>query len=206
MRRVMATSLPGPARVRALEPGISLPFRLAGIDVALAGDAERSGMLTSEAPAREIGWSSAFISTHPATAGSGLGQQHTASRMASTFALSHIDTDARLKIHQAVERIRVELPGFENVWLVETASQTGVRRTRRLAGTFRLTAAEVSQFDYRHEDAIGRGNDYRRQGPVYDIPYGCLVPKSLDGLLACGRCVSSDDEALASCARSRSAG
>lgn len=35
-----------------------------------------------------------------------------------------------------------------------------------------------------------------RRGPVYDIPYGCLVPESLDGLLTCGRCVSSDDEAL----------
>ncbi|HOJ20530.1 MAG TPA: FAD-dependent oxidoreductase [Armatimonadota bacterium] len=182
--------------------GIGLPFRLAGIDVPRwqADRAERHQWHVDfwKRLREEIGWSSPFYIEHlPPQPDMAWGNNmHSVADGLDVRALSQIDMDARLKIHQAVERIRAELPGFENVWLVETASQTGVRRTRRLAGTFRLTAAEVSQFDYRHEEAIGRGNDHRRRGPVYDIPYGCLVPKSLDGLLACGRCVSTDDEAL----------
>lgn len=38
----------------------------------------------------------------------------------------------------------------------------------------------------------------RRVKP-YDIPYGALVPKKVDGLLFCGRCISASHEALASC-------
>ena len=33
----------------------------------------------------------------------------------------------------------------------------------------------------------------------YDIPYGCLVPRDLDGVIAAGRCISAEHEALASC-------
>lgn len=32
----------------------------------------------------------------------------------------------------------------------------------------------------------------------YDIPYGCLVPKKIDGLLTAGRCISGTHEAMAS--------
>lgn len=32
----------------------------------------------------------------------------------------------------------------------------------------------------------------------YDIPYGCLVPCRLDGLLVAGRCISGTHEAMAS--------
>lgn len=40
------------------------------------------------------------------------------------------------------------------------------------------------------------GNDPQVQ--PYDIPYGCLVPESVDGLLVAGRCISGSHEAMAS--------
>ncbi|MBO7653700.1 MAG: FAD-dependent oxidoreductase, partial [Kiritimatiellae bacterium] len=39
----------------------------------------------------------------------------------------------------------------------------------------------------------------------YDIPYGALIPKEVDGLLLSGRCISASHEALASCRVMRTA-
>lgn len=184
------------------QQGIGLPFRLAGIDVPRwqADRAERHQWHVDfwKRLRAAIDWPNTFYIEHlPTQPDLAWGNNvHSVGDGLDFRVLSHIETDGRLKIHQAVEILRAEMPGFAQVRLVDTVSQIGVRRTRRLKGTFRLTEAEVSQHDYRHEEAIGRGNDFRRQGPVYDIPYGCLVPETLDGLLTCGRCVSTDDEAL----------
>lgn len=181
---------------------VGLPFRLAGIDMARwQGDIAARPSWHSEFWSRlqeTIDWRPCFyIAPHPVQPDVAWGNNHHSVVDGLDFrALSQVEIDARLKIHEAVEILRQEMPGFAGVWLVDTACQLGVRRSRRLRGTFRLTADEISQFDWQHEDSIGRGNDFRRIGPVYDIPYGCLVPESLDGLLTCGRCVSSDDEAL----------
>ncbi len=110
--------------------------------------------------------------------------------------LSQIDIQARLKIRQGLEILRARMPGFADAWLIDTASQTGVRCSRRLRGSYRLSTSEVGQHDFRHPEAIGRGNDFRREGIAYDIPYGVLLPEDRDGLLTCGRCVSCDDAAL----------
>lgn len=181
---------------------VGLPFRLAGIDMARwqADLATRPSWHTEfwNRLQKTINWPTCFyIAPHPVQPDVAWGNNHHSVVDGLDYrALSHVEADSRLKIHEAVEMLRGEMPGFAGVWLVDTACQLGVRRTRRLRGTFRLTEEETSQFDYRHAEAIGRGNDFRRRGPVYDIPYGCLVPESLDGLLTCGRCVSSDDEAL----------
>lgn len=37
---------------------------------------------------------------------------------------------------------------------------------------------------------------YGTKGLEYDIPYRCLVPVNIDGLLCAGRCVSTTHEAL----------
>jgi hypothetical protein len=92
--------------------------------------------------------------------------------------------------------LRAEMPGFERAVLFETASQLGVRRSRRLAGRYVMTNADVSQDHRRFDDAIGRGNDFRREGFVYDIPYRALLPRDVGDLLVAGRCMSCDHTAL----------
>jgi hypothetical protein len=64
--------------------------------------------------------------------------------------------------------------------------------TRRLSGRFEL--------DARHDqrafpDAVGMTGDWRRAGPVYQIPLRCLAGVKTDNLLAAGRCISVTDEA-----------
>lgn len=36
------------------------------------------------------------------------------------------------------------------------------------------------------------------EGDFYQIPYGCLIPERVDGLLVAGRCISADRAALGS--------
>lgn len=110
--------------------------------------------------------------------------------------LSEIELGGRMKIRQALDLLRAEMPGWEKCWLIDTVSQLGVRRSRRLKGLYQITGPQTAMADWRHPDAIGRGNDFRKEGLVYDLPYGSLVPEKLDGLLTCGRCLSCDHDAL----------
>ena len=66
------------------------------------------------------------------------------------------------------------------------------RKTRRIVGQETLS-------DGRHgrhvADSIGLVADWRKPGHVWEIPYGTLVPTGVKGLLAAGRCISSDGDA-----------
>lgn len=112
----------------------------------------------------------------------------------------------------AYARFLVErVPGYEKAALAGLSHQIGVRETRRIHGRYRLTRADVlgaRAFD----DAIARcgapieehhaGGDTRWEylptGHTYDIPYRCLLPKDVEGLLVAGRCLSADHDAHAS--------
>jgi hypothetical protein len=181
---------------------IGLPFRVGGIDMDrwmswVRDNPEASGKFWADLQ-KAIDWPDAFYIA-PVTTCEGVGwgnNYHSVGDGLDFRTLSHIEVDARLKIHEAISILRGGMAGFEKAWLIDTASQLGVRRTRRLKGVEWLTGEQTAEFDYRHADAIGRGNDFRREGPAYDIPYGCLVPASLDGLVTGGRCLSCDHDAL----------
>ena len=44
----------------------------------------------------------------------------------------------------------------------------------------------------------GQAEGFAAKVKPYDIPYGCLVPKEIDGLLLAGRCISGSHDAHAS--------
>lgn len=135
--------------------------------------------------------------------------------------LTKAEIAARKQAAQIVAVMRRHLPGYGNAKIAEMPAVVGVRETRRFEGVDRLETADVLS-GRKREDAIARkcrfvidihnpagagqadGHDKavtggaRRVKP-YDIPYGALVPKKVDGLLFCGRCLSASHEALASC-------
>ena len=82
-------------------------------------------------------------------------------------------------------------PGFEKAYMMESASQLGVRHTRRLAGVGRIERAHWGD-GVALPDEIGVSPSVSPKFPVISVPYGSLTPRSLDGLLACGRHVSCD--------------
>ena len=104
-------------------------------------------------------------------------------------------TEVEIRSHRFMLRhcdfFRAHAPGFEDAYMIESASQLGVRHTRRLAGVGRVERGQWSN-GVPFADEIGVSPSVSPKFPVVSVPYGALVPVKLDGLLACGRHVSCD--------------
>lgn len=104
-------------------------------------------------------------------------------------------TAVEVRSHRAMEQhlafYRAHAPGFEQAYMMLSAPQLGVRHARRLKGmdaVLRRRWPEGTALP----DEIGVTPAVSPKFPNISIPYGALVPESLDGLLACGRHVSCD--------------
>ncbi|MDR1028296.1 MAG: FAD-dependent oxidoreductase [Clostridiales Family XIII bacterium] len=65
-----------------------------------------------------------------------------------------------------------------------------VRMSRRLVGAYTL---DESENRVPMKDSIGMTGDWRRRGPSFEIPFGCLHGEETSNLLAAGRCISVTD-------------
>lgn len=65
-----------------------------------------------------------------------------------------------------------------------------VRKTRKIVGKCELGIGKTVGFD----DSVGMIGDWRKPGPVYEIPFGSLYSKKVKNLIMAGRCISVDDE------------
>ena len=65
-----------------------------------------------------------------------------------------------------------------------------IRMTRRICGVYTMCDKEIGKtFD----DSVGMFSDWRKRGPVYEMPFSSLYGKEVKNLICAGRCVSSDD-------------
>lgn len=100
--------------------------------------------------------------------------------------------------------------GFENYILSHVAGQTGVRESNQIEGLYTLTeddllngrrfADVVAQTNYEidiHSPDGKKGTD-ERHIDGYDIPYRCMVPVNVKGLLVAGRSISATHVAMSS--------
>ena len=53
--------------------------------------------------------------------------------------------------------------------------------------------------DRRFEDSVGLAGDWRKPAPVWDVPYGALVPRDVENILAAGRCIGTLGDAWEVC-------
>ena len=86
---------------------------------------------------------------------------------------------------------RQNAPGFEQAYMLQSANQLGVRHTRRLRGVGKLLRSQWSE-GIALPTEIGVSPSVSPKFPVISVPYETLLPLRLDGLLACGRHISSD--------------
>jgi hypothetical protein len=111
--------------------------------------------------------------------------------------LSRLQLEYRKQIWEQAQRIR-STPGHEKVFLLDTASQLGIRMSRILEGEYRLTLEDSMTFKS-FEDVIGISGAWtsmlykgRRvspaERPLWQIPFRSLVPRRTDNLLVAGRC------------------
>ena len=120
--------------------------------------------------------------------------------------------DARRQAAELVTAMR-KVPGLEGVELAETAATMGVRETRRVRGRGRLEVDDLAHgrrfrdavtacsFGVDIHDPSAASDDAANKGlrsHPYEIPYRCLVPRDVGGLLLSGRCISGSHEAHAS--------
>src|SRR5690606_25974635 len=77
------------------------------------------------------------------------------------------------------------------VYLMETAPQLGVRISRVLSGLHTLKMSDL-EASARFPDVVAVGGAYHGDHQEWQIPYGALVPKDVDNILAAGRCISGE--------------
>ncbi len=120
--------------------------------------------------------------------------------------LTDMEIRARTQVYEHLENLKKTHPDLKNARVSDTGSLLGIRQTRFIEGEYQITGEDVLN-GARFDDVIALASNpvihyygYRRflTHEGYDVPYRCLVPKKVDGLLVAGRCISSDQIAYES--------
>ncbi len=121
--------------------------------------------------------------------------------------LTYAEIESRKQVMALMRVLKKYIPGFSNSYLMTTATQVGIRESRRIIGEYILTGEDVLsarkfpdviarsafQIDIHCADGCGGGGVAGLKlepGESFDIPYRCLVPKMIDNLLVAGRDIS----------------
>jgi hypothetical protein len=98
--------------------------------------------------------------------------------------LTFVEIEGRKRLCKELEKLRSLIPGYERAYLQTTASQTGVRASRRIIGEYVLNEEDYFKGKNRKfKDLVVRC--------AVDIPYRCLIPRAVENLLVAGRCIST---------------
>ena len=116
--------------------------------------------------------------------------------------LSAAEVEVRGKVYEHFEDLKSRTPSLQDAVVVETAPMIGIRQTRFVEGEYKLTADDAI-YGARFEDVVAISScpiihyyGYRRylEHEGYDIPYRCLIPRTIENLLVAGRCISSEQQ------------
>ena len=130
----------------------------------------------------------------------------------NVFDLTKAEFETRRQVRTLYKFFRKYVPGFESCYIVNTASEVGIRETRRVVGEYCLTkedvlgtkqfADNIAQCSYMIDihDRKSTQLFYTAipEGKSYGIPYRCLLPVKIDNLLVAGRSISCTQEAQGS--------
>lgn len=134
------------------------------------------------------------------------------------WAATAAEIEGRKQTQEYTRFFKDRVPGYENSYLLNTSVWAGTRETRRLVGEYVLgkdDVLEAREFDDAialcgapiedHDGGAGTiwlyvasGEDGKPTGRTYGVPYRCLVPKEIEGLIVAGRCLSATHDAHAS--------
>ncbi|WP_299450781.1 FAD-dependent oxidoreductase [uncultured Pigmentiphaga sp.] len=191
----------------------TLSFRLSNVDVPrfkAVPSVERRALVLEGLRRGELFWESvSFVSTPGQTDAICL-----MSRIQGIDALdardaSRAEQEGRRQIRSILAFLRRDMPGFENAILADVAERVGVRETRRIEGRYTLSEEDIMQArSFEDSIALGAGPMDRHQPggtgirlyappAPFEIPLRTLIPVNVEGLLVCGRTLSSTREAMA---------
>lgn len=123
--------------------------------------------------------------------------------------LTHAEVVCRKQMPVIVNFLREYVPGYENCYAIAAASLMGVRETRHFKGLYTLTKEDIlerrvfedwvvkgAEFNFDVHNMTGGSLDatgvqkHFPKNTKYTIPYRCLVPEKIHGLLLAGRNIS----------------
>ncbi|HEY4669802.1 MAG TPA: FAD-dependent oxidoreductase [Tepidiformaceae bacterium] len=106
--------------------------------------------------------------------------------------ITYASVACRELVMAEVDRLRKDVPGFENAYLCHIADQLDVTESRRLVGRHVLSRDDL---DAKFGDVVAVTGHWTKYDAVYNIPYRALLPRGLNNALAVGRCISADHRA-----------
>jgi hypothetical protein len=117
------------------------------------------------------------------------------------------EIETRLKVFEHFRNAQENRsPLLNDAYIIETAPHLGIRQTRFIEGLYKTTAEDAIQ-GRKFDDSIAMSAcpiisyyGYRRylEHEGYEIPYRCLLPQKVEGLIVAGRCISSDQQSYES--------
>jgi hypothetical protein len=110
--------------------------------------------------------------------------------------LTMVELYVRKRMLITLDFYKRHVPGFEKAFILTTAPQIGTRGGRRVIGEYILTEQDTHSGRI-FEDTIAMAphleHDISPEHPLRYLPYRCLVPRKVEGLLVAGRSFSSED-------------
>ena len=73
---------------------------------------------------------------------------------------------------------------------VTIATTPQIRMTRKIVGEYELSNREMHKY---FEDSIGMVSDWKKRGPVYEVPFRTLYSSKIKNLICAGRCTSVNE-------------
>ena len=78
----------------------------------------------------------------------------------------------------------------DTIMPVTIATTPQIRMTRRIVGEYELSHTEM----HKHfEDSIGMVSNWKKRGPVYEVPFRTLYNSNVKNLICAGRCTSVNE-------------
>ena len=78
----------------------------------------------------------------------------------------------------------------ENAVISTIATIPQIRMTRKIVGEYELSHTEMHTY---FEDSVGMVSNWKKRGPVYEVPFRTLYNKEMKNLIVAGRCTSVNE-------------
>ncbi len=78
----------------------------------------------------------------------------------------------------------------KNAVISTIATIPQIRMTRKIIGEYELAHTEMHTF---FEDSIGMVSNWKKRGPIYEVPFRTLYNKKIKNLIVAGRCTSVNE-------------